>query len=133
MERFFNTYKFSNYDSNKFMLLLRKGVYTCEYMDDWEKSNETSLPEKEDFYNHLSMEDVTDAYYAHAKSFFKDFETKNLGEYNDLYVQSNKLLLADVFENFRNIFLKEYMNMILLLISMASSFKKDQSKFRSFN
>ena len=88
------------------MLLLRKGVYTYEYMDDWEKFNETSLPEKEDFYNHLSMEDVTDAYYVHAKSFSKDFETKKLGEYNDLYVQSNKLLLADVFENFRNTCLK---------------------------
>ena len=77
-------------------------------MDDWEKFNETSLPEKEDFYSHLNMEDITDADYAHAKRVCKDFEIKNLGEYHDLYVQSNRLLLADVFENSRNMCLKIY-------------------------
>ena len=51
------------------------------------------------------MEDITDADYAHAKKVSKDFETKNLEEYHDLYVQSNTLLLADVFENFRKMFL----------------------------
>ena len=56
----FNTCKFSNHDNNKFILLLRKGVYRYEYMDDWEKFNETSLPEQEDFYSHLNMEDITD-------------------------------------------------------------------------
>ena len=50
---FFNTYKFSNHDNNNFNLLLRKGEY--EYIDDWEKFNETSLPEKEDFYSHLTL------------------------------------------------------------------------------
>ena len=65
-------------------------------MDDWEKFNETSLPEKEDFYSHLNMEDITDADYAHAKRVSKDFEIKHLGEYHDLYVQSDTLLLADV-------------------------------------
>ena len=62
--RFFNTYKFSNHGNNKFILLLRKGVYPYQYMDDWERFNETSLPEKEDFYSHLKMEDITDADYA---------------------------------------------------------------------
>ena len=70
-------------------------------MDDWEKFNETSLPEKY-FYGHLNMEDITDADYAHAKRVCKDFEIKRLGEYHDLCVQSDTLLLADVFENFRN-------------------------------
>ena len=64
---FCNTYKFSNHDNNIFTLLLRKGVYPYEYMNDWEKFNETSLPEKEDFYSHLNMEDITDTDYAHAK------------------------------------------------------------------
>ena len=64
----------------------------------------TSLPEKEDFYSHLNMDNITDSDYAHAKKVCKDFEIKNLGEYHDLYVQSNTLLLADVFENFRNMF-----------------------------
>ena len=76
-------------------------------MDDKEKSNVTSLLEKEDFYSHLNMEDITDADYVHAKNVCKDFEIKNLGEY-DLYVQSDTLLLADVLENFRNMCLKIY-------------------------
>ena len=54
------------------------------------------------------MEDITDADQAHAKRVCKDFEIKNLGEYHDLYIQSNTLLLADVFENFRNMFLEIY-------------------------
>ena len=53
-------YKFSNCDINNFILLLRKGVYPYEYMNYWEKVNETSLPEKEDFYNYLSVKEITD-------------------------------------------------------------------------
>ena len=107
-ERFFNTYKFSNRDNNKFILLLRKGVYPYEYMDDWEKFNKTSLPEKEDFYSHLNMEDITDADYVHPKRVCKYFEIKNLEVYHDLYVQSDTILLAEVFENFRNMCLEIY-------------------------
>ena len=90
-----------------YILLLRKGVYPYEYMDDRENFNETSLPEKEDFYSHLNMDDTTDAE-AHAKRVWKDFEIKNLGKYYDLYLQSNTLLLPDVFENFQNMCLKIY-------------------------
>ena len=54
------------------------------------------------------MEDITDADYAHAKRVSKDFKIKDLGEYHDLYVQSNILLLADVFDNFRNMRLEKY-------------------------
>ena len=93
-ERFFETYQFSNNDKNKFVLLLRKDVYPNEYIGDWEKFNETSLPEKGDFYSHLNMEDITDADYVLAKIVRKDFQIKILGEYNDLYVQSDILLLA---------------------------------------
>ena len=75
-------------------------------MESWEKFNETSLTEKEDFYSLLNMEDITGADYAHAKRVCKDFEIKNLGEYHDLYIQSHTLLLADVFENFKNMFLE---------------------------
>ena len=75
-------------------------------MDDWEKFNETSLPEKEDFYSHLNLEDITDADYAHAKKVCKEFKIKDLGEYHLLYVQRDTLLLADVFENFRNMCIK---------------------------
>ena len=77
-------------------------------MDDWKKFNETTLPEIEDFYSHLNMEDITDADYIHAKRVCKDFEMENLGECQDLYVQSDTLLLADVFEKFRNICINIY-------------------------
>ena len=107
-ERFFNAYKFSNHDNNKFILLLRKSVYPYEYKDGWEKFNEASLLEKEDFYSHLNMEDITGADYAHAKRVCKDFEIKALAEYHDLYVQRDTLLLADVFENFINMCLEIY-------------------------
>ena len=87
---------------------MRKGVYPYQYIDDWEKFNETSFPEKEDFYSHLNMENITDADYAPAKRVSKDFEIKKLGKYHDLYVQINTLSLADVFENFRNMCLEMY-------------------------
>ena len=89
-----------------FTLLLQKGVYPYEYIDDWEKFNETSLPEKEDFYSHLDMKDITDADYVHTQKVCKDFEIKILGEHHHLYVQSDTLLLADVFEKFGNVCLK---------------------------
>ena len=72
-------------------------------MDDWEKFYETTLPE---FYSNLNMEDITDADYMHAKRVCKHFETKNAGEYHDLYLKSDTLLLTDVFENFRKVCLK---------------------------
>ena len=72
-------------------------------MDSWEKFDETSLPNKD---SSLNMEDITDIDYRHAKRVFKIFNKKNISDYNDLYVQSDTLLLA-VFENFRNMCLKE--------------------------
>ena len=60
MKKFKNTYSFCNNDLNKFILLLRKGFYPYEYMDSWEKFNETSLPSREDFYSHLNMENIDD-------------------------------------------------------------------------
>ena len=60
--------------NNKFILLLQKGVYPYEYMNDLEKFNETSLSEKEDFYIYLNIENITDADCGHAKRVCKDFE-----------------------------------------------------------
>ena len=100
IKRFANLYEFCNEDIHKFVLLLRKGVYPYEYMDSWEILNETSLPDKEAFYGSLNMEDITDVDHRHAKRVFKSLNNKNLGDYHDLYVQSDTLFLADVFENF---------------------------------
>ena len=97
IKRFANTYNFCDNDLNKFMLL-RKGVYPYEYMDNWERFDETSLPNKESFYSSLNMGNIDDIDYRHGNNVFKKFKLKNLGEYHDLYVQSDTLLLADVFE-----------------------------------
>ena len=71
-------------------------------MDSWERFNETSLPNKKSFYSKLNLEDITNKDYAHAQKVFEEFKLKNLGDYHGLYVQSDTLLLADVFKNFRN-------------------------------
>ena len=108
MKRFASTYEFCNEDLNKFILLLRKSVYPYEYMDNWERFNETSLPSKESFYSNLNMENIDDIDYRHGNNVFNKFKLNNLGEYHDLYVQCDTLLLADVFENFRNKCLEVY-------------------------
>ena len=87
--------------------MLRKDVYPYKYMDSWEKFNENSLPIKEDFYSDLNMEDIEDIDYRHGNNVFKSFKLENLGDYHDLYVKSDTLL-ADVFENFRDMCIKEY-------------------------
>ena len=69
-ERFANTYEFCNGDRNKFILLLRKGVYPYEYMDSWQRFDEKSLPDKEAFYSNLNMENITDVDYRHGKTVF---------------------------------------------------------------
>ena len=108
VKRFASTYEFCNNDLIKFVLLLRKGVYPYEYVDNWERFSEISLPSKEDFYSNLNMEDISDIDYRHAINVFKVFKLENLGSYHDLYVQSDTLLLADVFNNFRDMCIKEY-------------------------
>ena len=114
IKKFKNTYSFCNNDKssleriNTFVLLLRKDVYPYEYMDTWERFSEISLPSKEDFYSNLNMEDISDIDYRHANNVFQVFKLENLEDYHDLYVPSDTLLLADVFNNFRDMCIKEY-------------------------
>ena len=108
IKKFLITNKFCNGNLNKFVLLLRKGVYFYEDMDSWGKFGETTLPDKEAFYSKLNLEDITNKDYAHAHKVCKVFEIKNRGEYHDLYVQWDPLLLTDVFRNFRDKCLKIY-------------------------
>ena len=71
-------------------------------MDNWEKFDETTVSPKEAFYRELYLEGISNADYAHAQKVWEVFRTKNRGEYHDLYAQRDTLLLADVFENFRD-------------------------------
>ena len=77
-------------------------------MDNWERFNETVLPDKKAFYSNLNIEDIKDVDYRHANSVLKKFKMNNLGDYHDLYVKSDTVLLADVFENFRDMCIKVY-------------------------
>ena len=83
INRFASIYEFCDKDINKFILLLRKVVYPNEYPDNWEGFDETLLPNKEDFYSSLNMEDIADIGYRHAKRIFKIFNDKNIADYHD--------------------------------------------------
>ena len=89
-------------------LLLRKGVYPYDYVDDASKFANTQLPAKEDFYSQLQEEGISDEDYAHAQKVWDVFHCNTFGEYHDLYLKTDVLLLADVFENFRNVCLTTY-------------------------
>ena len=83
--------------------LLKKGIYLYEYMDSFERFGETQLPEKEKFYSSLSGKGITDEEYAQVKDVWATFGCEHLGDYHDLCVTTDVLLLADVFKNFRKV------------------------------
>ena len=103
-----NAFKFSNNDTNKSILMLRKGVYPYQYINEWKHFNEIPLPEKEEFCSNLNIENLTYADCMHAKRLYKDFDISIFGEYYDLYLKSDILLLVDVSKNFRKMCLKIY-------------------------
>ena len=71
-------------------------------MTSWNKFKETQLHPKEAFYSKLNMSDISNEDYEHAQKVWKGFDMKNLGEYHDLYLKTDVLLLSNVFETFRN-------------------------------
>ena len=95
------------YANDKLSLLTRKGVYPYEYMNS-ERLKETQLPPKEAFYSKLNDEGISDENYAQVKKVWETFEMKNLEDYHNLYNRVDVLLLTDVFENFREICIKNY-------------------------
>ena len=95
------------FKDKKIDLMARKGVYPYDYIDSFEKFN-SPLPKKEEFFSILNNKHILDEDYEHAKDVWNTFSLKNMGEYHDLYLQSDILLLADVFENFRKTCLEYY-------------------------
>ena len=89
-------------------LLTRKGVYPYDYVSSLDKLSETSLPPKEAFYSQLYDKDISDEDYQHAINVWKTFGCKTIRDYHDLYLKTDVLLLADVFENFRKTCFKHY-------------------------
>ncbi|KFM71739.1 hypothetical protein X975_17934, partial [Stegodyphus mimosarum] len=97
-----------NFKEDKVNLLLRKGIYPYDYMDDMQKFEDKFLPPREKFFNLLNEQHVTENDYEHAKNVWNTFDIENMGEYSDLYVKTDVLLLCDVFEQFRSLCLKTY-------------------------
>ena len=89
-------------------LLARKGCYPYDYVSSIDKFQETKLPSKEDFYSKLNDEHISDVDHQHAISVWETFNCKTIQDYHDLYLKSDVLLLADVFEYFRKTCLKHY-------------------------
>ena len=92
----------------KFNLITRKGVFPYEYMDSFERFEETQLPPKEKFHSSLSQENISEEDYKHAQQVWATFNCKNLKDYHDVYLSSDVLLLADIFENFRKTAMATY-------------------------
>ena len=95
------------FEGKEFDLMVRKGVYPYDYMDSFDKFNE-KLPSKEEFYSLLNDEPISNEDYEHAQNVWNTFSLKNMGDYHNLYLGSDVLLLADVFENFRKTCLEYY-------------------------
>lgn len=91
-----------DYTKEQITMLERKGVFPYDYVDSFDRLSETSLPAKEQFYNELNEEEISTQEYEFACDIWKKFGLKTLGEYSELYMKTDVLLLADVFENFRN-------------------------------
>ena len=91
------------FEGEKLALMKEKGVYSYDYMDSEEKFSQTQLPQKGDFYSLLTNEEISESEYAHAQKVWETFGIENMGQYHDLYLKSDVLLLADIFQNFREI------------------------------
>ena len=101
-------YRSEEFTGDKLILMSQKGIYPYDYMDSFEKFNQMELPTKELFYSVLNDQHITNGEYDHARKVWETFSIKTMGEYHDLYLKSDMLLLADVFESFRKTCLQHY-------------------------
>ena len=112
-ETFPNTYAYlknswGHVGEDAFPMLTRKGVYPYEYINSMEKFEEKQLPEIQHFYSSLTGENISDEDYKFAQELWKKFDLKNIGGLHDLYMETDVVLLADVFETFRRSIMKKY-------------------------
>ena len=98
----------ARYSGRQLDLLLRKGVYPYEYMDSLKRLDETQLPSRSAFYSRLNDSGINEENYEHAQTVWKEFNCKTLRDYHELYNVSDVLLLADIFENFRDVCMQNY-------------------------
>ena len=101
-------YTSKEFKGEKLKLMARKGTYPYDYMDSFDKFHKTKLPMKEEFYSILNNKHISNEQYKHAQNVWDTFNLKTMGDYHDLYLKSDTLLLADVFENFRKTCLQYY-------------------------
>jgi hypothetical protein len=99
-------------------LLKAKGYYPYEYIDSIEKLDEKCLPSIEKFYSTLKQENITEEEYSHAQNVWKTFNCKTLKDYHNLYLKTDVLILADAFEQFRNVFFLNIIKLILVIVSL---------------
>ena len=90
--------------TSHFGLVRRKSVYPYDYLDSFDIFDETSLPSQDAFFNKLSGSTCSDTDYTHATRVWDAFGCETIAEYNDIYLQLDVVLLADIFENFKNMF-----------------------------
>ena len=99
---------FNGYNAKQRSLLVRKGVYPYKYMDGWDRFKETSLSPASRFHSKLNMLGISNEDYAHALEIWEKFNITNLGVYHDLYLRTDVILLANVFEEFRRVCMDNY-------------------------
>ena len=107
-DNMFNNLSYFYEEQAKFELLKRKGVYPYDYMDCFERLSETTLPPIESFYSELNKSGISEDNYTHAQNVWETFEMETLQDYHDHYLKTDVLLLADVFENFRDVCQENY-------------------------
>ena len=99
---------FDDYSELQYDLLTRKGVYPYEYINSWDRFNETQLPPISAFHSNLNMSSISEKDYEHAQRVWKEFGIHNLGDYHDLYLRTDVVLLANVYKAFRDTCLRHY-------------------------
>ena len=101
-------FEFEDYSELQYDLLTRKGIYPYEYMSSWDRFEEMQLPPIEAFYGKLSLSSISSDDYQHAQRVWKEFRIHNLGDYHDLYLRTNVVLLANMYNAFRETCLEHY-------------------------